>query len=145
MALNRPNRRIDPIDLTSNANVGVGITFPFDGTAVFNQSFTTKEQVKSNLINLLMTHPGERINEPEFGVGIRDLLFEQQINTQDLQATIHEEINTFIPEIMLNNIDVSFDPDTHTVSILISYQITLDESHDSIKINFNGQEPSLTI
>ena len=92
-----------------------------------------------------MTHPGERINEPEFGVGIRDLLFEQQINTQDLQATIHEEINTFIPEIMLNNIDVSFDPDTHTVSILISYQITLDESHDSIKINFNGQEPSLTI
>jgi hypothetical protein len=144
MALNRPSRRIDPIDLSTNSNVGVGVTFPFDGTAVFNQSFTTKEQVKSNLINLLMTHPGERINEPEFGIGIRDLLFEQQINTSDLQSTIHEEINRYIPEIELQDVDVSFDPDTHLVSILISYQIDLDETKDSIKINFNGQDSSLT-
>jgi phage baseplate assembly protein W len=144
MTLRRPSRRIDPIDLSSNSSVGVGVKFPFDGPAVFNQTFTTKEQIKSNLINLLLTHPGERINEPEFGVGIRDLLFEQQINTADLKSTLNEEINIHIPEITLNDIDVSFDPNTHIVSVVLYYQILLDESKEVIQINFNGEAASLT-
>ena len=45
--LERRNIKINPIDLPQNDKVAVGVTFPFDGSAVFNSSYTTKEQVKS--------------------------------------------------------------------------------------------------
>ena len=88
--LERRNIKINPIDLPQNDKVAVGVTFPFDGPAVFNSSYTTKEQVKSNLINLLLTTPGERLMNPTFGVGIRNLLFEQVIEILlffDVEAT----------------------------------------------------------
>ena len=40
-------------------------------------SFTSFEQVKSNLKNLLLIRKGERIFQPNFGSGIHELLFEQ--------------------------------------------------------------------
>ena len=48
---NREVININPLDLSDNDKVAIGVTLPFDGYAVFNQSFTTAEQVKSNLIN----------------------------------------------------------------------------------------------
>ena len=59
--IQRLNRGINPLDLPTKCKVAVGVTLPFDGPAVFNSSYTTKVQVKSNLINLLLTNPGERL------------------------------------------------------------------------------------
>ena len=41
--LERRNIKINPIDLPQNDKVAVGVTFPFDGPAVFNSSYTTKD------------------------------------------------------------------------------------------------------
>ena len=38
-----------PIDLTPSVAVGYG--FPLDGNAVFIPTFTTREQLKANLVN----------------------------------------------------------------------------------------------
>ena len=55
-------KRINPLDL--NKNIKIGIPFPLTGDNVlFNSTVSTKEQVKSNLINLLLTKQGERIGE----------------------------------------------------------------------------------
>ena len=37
---NREEIRINPLDLVENNKVAVGVTLPFNGYAVFNQSFT---------------------------------------------------------------------------------------------------------
>ena len=79
---------INPLDL--NQNVAVGVVFPFNGNAVFNSSYTTQDQVKSNLINVLLTEPGERIYEPNFGVGLKKLLFENQIKEDELESRIKD-------------------------------------------------------
>ena len=62
-------RRISPLD--SNKNVRVGVAFPLNDDNIFNGTQTVKEQVKSNLVNVLLTERGERINEPNFGVGLK--------------------------------------------------------------------------
>jgi hypothetical protein len=49
-------KRINPLDL--NKNVTIGVAFPLDETNLFNGTETIREQVKSNLINLLLTQPG---------------------------------------------------------------------------------------
>ena len=38
-----------PVDTLPD--VAVGVSIPFSGVAVFNQTYLTKDQIKSNLIN----------------------------------------------------------------------------------------------
>ena len=46
-----------------------GITLPIQNgnTGFFSQAFTSLDQAKANLENLLLTAKGERIMQPEFG------------------------------------------------------------------------------
>ena len=64
-------KKISPLDI--NKNVRVGVAFPLNDVNIFKGTKTVKEQVKSNLINVLLTEPGERINIPNFGVGLKNL------------------------------------------------------------------------
>jgi len=73
MPIINSTRRISPLDI--NKNVSIGVAFPLDDTNMFKGTQTLKQQVKSNLINLLLTQAGERINEPNFGVGLKHYLF----------------------------------------------------------------------
>ena len=140
--LERRNININPIDLPQNDKVAVGVTFPFDGRAVFNSSYTTKEQVKSNLINLLLTSPGERLMNPEFGVGIRQYLFEQVIDKEFLKNKITDGAQTYIPEIEIDDVfikreNLTTTPELHTVRISLYYKVLADRSTDAILLNFN--------
>lgn len=136
MAYINGNRRISPLDI--NKNVTIGIAFPLDSVNMFKGTTTVKEQVKSNLINLLLTEPGERVNEPNFGVGLKKLLFEQSPNVEVLKEKINTQIEFYIPTITLT--DVSFTPseDEYKLFILISYSFNLDGSTDAIQLNFNS-------
>ena len=137
----RRNIKINPLDLPQNDKVAVGVTFPFDGPAVFNQSFTTKEQVKSNLINLLLTSPGERLMNPNFGVGIRDLLFEQVIDKEQVKNRITDGAQVYIPEVDIQDVFIKREnnettPEIHTVRISIYYRVLADNTTDAILLNF---------
>ena len=68
-------QQINPLDL--NPSVGIGVALPFNGPGVFNTNYTTQDQTKSNLINLVLTEPGERIYKPFFGVGLNNLLLNE--------------------------------------------------------------------
>jgi phage baseplate assembly protein W len=140
--LERRNIKINPIDLPQNDKVAVGVTFPFDGPAVFNSSYTTKDQVKSNLINLLLTSPGERLMNPEFGIGIRQYLFEQVIDKEFLKNKITDGAQIYIPEIEIDDVfikreNLTTTPELHTVRISLYYKVLADRSTDAILLNFN--------
>ena len=129
--------RINPLDL--NKNVAIGVAFPFNADAVFNQTFTQKEQVKSNLINVLLTEPGERVNLPDFGVGLKNLLFETTIDTANLEARIDNQVQIYIPEITLISAETNFSPDEHILYIKITYRYNPSSEVDAIQLNFNAQ------
>jgi phage baseplate assembly protein W len=129
--------RINPLDL--NKNVAIGVAFPFNADAVFNQTFTQKEQVKSNLINVLLTEPGERVNLPDFGVGLKNLLFETTIDTANLEARIDNQVQIYIPEITLISAETNFSPDEHILYIKITYRYNPSNEVDAIQLNFNAQ------
>tara|TARA_Y100000996_G_C21966704_1_gene414610 strand:+ start:38 stop:445 length:408 start_codon:yes stop_codon:yes gene_type:complete len=128
-------RRISPLDL--NKNVTIGVAFPLNESNMFKGTETLKEQIKSNLINLLLTYPGERVNQPTFGVGLKNLLFEQKINTEALNETIDAQIKRFIPEITLKRVTTGLSEDEHTLFINIIYSSNLDGKKDSVQLNFN--------
>ena len=138
MAINRKYTRVDPINLESN--VAVGIPFPFNAEGVFYSTYTTKEQVKSNLLNVLLTEPGERLFLPNFGVGIRNLLFEQNVNLALLKEKINNQVNIYVPEIEISEVRVDKSPDSHILYIAIDYRMSINNDPDTIQINFNTGE-----
>ena len=135
MAYLRGNRKINPLDI--NKNVTIGVAFPLDENNLFKGTKTVQEQIKTNLINLLLTEPGERLYTPNYGVGLKGLLFEPNIDKDNLESKINQQINFYIPEISLINTQVNFIEDEHKLFITISYRSNLDGSNDAIQLNFN--------
>jgi len=105
---------------------------------MFKGTTTVKEQIKSNLINLLLTEQGERINEPNFGVGLKKSLFEPNLNTEILKEKINTQINFYIPNINLLDVIFTQLEDEYKFFITISYSFNLDGSTDTIQLNFNS-------
>ena len=126
--------RIDPRDLDKNRAIGVSI--PFNAGGVFNQTYSTKDQIKSNLINLLLTYKGERILAPEFGSGLNELLFEPL--TEDLYPRIRNQIisnvKVYIPEITILNIEITPNINYNLININIDYKLNISGQQDNIII-----------
>ena len=87
-------------------NVGVGVNIPFSSPSVFWQTFTTQAAIKANMINYLLTEPGERYDNPTFGFGFRRYLFEQiEANTlENIQIEVSNIISSNFPTITVNQI-----------------------------------------
>ncbi len=74
--------------------------------------------IKQNLKMLILTAPGERIMEPEFGVGIRNYLFENFNNTtyKQIDTKIRKQVDMYMPAITIN--EVSFDGSAQDANLL---------------------------
>tara|TARA_R110002051_G_scaffold98005_1_gene168110 strand:+ start:2761 stop:3168 length:408 start_codon:yes stop_codon:yes gene_type:complete len=135
MPIIQPPKRINPLDL--NKNVTIGVSLPLDEINMFSGTETVKEQTKANLINLLLTYPGERVNLPKFGVGLKNLLFDQDIDLETLKLKIQSQINRYISSIKLKDILINTSEDRHIISISLTYAYILDNSAQSIQLNFS--------
>jgi phage baseplate assembly protein W len=129
--------RVNPLDLQKN--IAIGVSLPFNGpSGPFNKTYSTKEQIKSNLINLLLTDKGERIMNPEFGADLRRSLFENMTSdsTELLRIKIIDAISIFIPEVELGNIDIKNDFDYNTLSVTINYRLRISNEPDQVTVQF---------
>ena len=123
-----------PIDLTPSIAVGFG--FPLDGPAVFIPTFTTREQTKANLINYLLTNKGERVFRPTFGGDLRNLLFENILESSqnDLTVRIQNDIIRFFPNIVVKQLEFNNQEDRNTINFILTYQIENFGTEDLINI-----------
>jgi phage baseplate assembly protein W len=116
-------------DTAAFQDYAIGITLPIQiGNTAFNQSFTTKQQVSSNIKNLLLTKKGERLLQPNFGSGLQELLFD--FNDDRLAAKIEEVITesiaNWLPYVDVRQIDVAQsneNKDRNTVEISITFGV----------------------
>jgi|TARA_R110000803_G_scaffold41633_3_gene89418 phage baseplate assembly protein W len=123
-----------PIDLTPSVAVGFG--FPLNGNAVFVPTYNTRDQIKANMINYLLTNRGERIFKPNFGANLRSLLFENilDITLEDLKSTIQNDLSIYFPNVEIQEIQFNNEPDNNTVNFTLTYQIYNFGIEDSINI-----------
>ena len=75
------------IDLDPRKYIGLSFPLRRDTTSDFALTKNSLQQAEHNLRNLLLTHPGERLNQPEFGCTLRALCFLLGIvNENDVHA-----------------------------------------------------------
>ena len=128
--------RVNPLDLQKN--IAIGVSLPFNSSNVFNSTYSTKDQIKSNLVNLLLTDRGERVMNPEFGADIKKSLFDNitPSGLDALKSKITNAINIFIPEVVITNIEVVSDTDYNTLNITINYFLKISNTPDQITVQF---------
>ena len=128
--------RVNPLDLQKN--IAIGVSLPFNGPGVFKSTYTTKDQIKSNLINLLLTDKGERVMNPNFGTNLKRFLFEgiTNNNIETLKDNILSSILTYIYEITVTNIILVPNTDNNLVSLTIEYYLNISQTPDQITVQF---------
>ena len=126
--------RVNPLDLQKN--IAIGVSLPFNRP--FNSTYTTKDQIKSNLVNLILTNTGERIMNPTFGTGLKRFIFEgiTDSNIQNIKLNLTNQIGIFIPEITVTDINVVPDEDNNLVDMTIVYFINISQTPDQVTVQF---------
>ena len=129
--------RVNPLDLQKN--IAIGVSLPFNGPGVFNSTYTTKDQIKSNLVNLLLTDIGERVMNPGFGCNLQRFLFEgiTDDNLDLLVENLANSIAIFIPEVTVKNINVIPDADGNLINLTIDYILNISQTPDQVTVQFN--------
>jgi phage baseplate assembly protein W len=130
-------QQIFPIDFNKSAAVGVNI--PFSAPGVFKPNYTTKEAIKSNLINFFLTNQGERPLNPTFGGGLRDFVFEQIVNDNldSIEELLLIQIVEFFPNINVENLEIFKKEDNNQISISLNYSVLNTNINDNVQIEFN--------
>lgn len=119
-------------------NIGVGVSIPFTNGAVFTPTYTSQAATKYNLLNFLVTEPGERFDNPTFGFGLRKYLFIQieQDSLDYLQDDLSSTITEYFPQITLNEVRTTPNPDNQTITVQIYYSIKNQSINDQLEITF---------
>lgn len=99
---------------------------PEDGFAL-NKTF--KQMIQQNFKNLMLTSPGERVMDPNFGVGLRQFLFEQidAFVFSRIEERIRRQVSIYMPFIEIARIAFNtFDDQeiSNALEVRVEYIIT---------------------
>ena len=139
------DRRKDRFVEDQDTRVSVGIDFPFgrvpNGDGYFKTTKTTIDSIKNNIKLLLQTNQGERLFQPNLGMNLRQLLFEQM--TEDLQIQIENNIvdvfERWLPFVNLTNINIERKNDVNQTNVNIEFNIRrAPNSLESVQVTFEG-------
>lgn len=127
-------KKISPLDL--KPSTAIGIKVPFSSNNAFSSVYTTKDQIRFNLINFLLTNPGERIFNPSFGAGLRAKIFEQidQTSFEEMKNSISSQLENNFPQIQVTNLSITGDLESQIVNVNFSYKINRSNENDSVVV-----------
>jgi len=95
------------------------------------------EAIRGKIIQVLFTSPGERVNLPDFGCGLFNLVFEPNntVLAAAMEFTIGQALARWMDkDIIVDGIEV--DSVDETVSVEIAYTKKKDLSREAVRIHF---------
>ena len=148
MAIKDTSRK--PFIEDNDTNIKIGIDLPIrrgdDKDGFFATTSTTIEAVKNNIRNLLQTNEGERFFQPNLGLNLRQILFEQsnEENLIGIQDSILDKMEFWLPFVEIRNIEVLSRNDNTSIGeneirVKILFNIKQDPNTlDSITLDFSS-------
>tara|TARA_Y100000593_G_scaffold12894_1_gene23960 strand:- start:932 stop:1324 length:393 start_codon:yes stop_codon:yes gene_type:complete len=124
--------------------IGYSPKFPLqldNYVGAYSLTQTVEEVIRQNLMNLILTAPGERIMDINFGVGMRHYLFEQNVpDTQErIAAAVREQVAKYMPFVALNKVHFNKAQllggyEDQILDISIAYSVPSMDIFDSISV-----------
>lgn len=117
---------------------GIGLDIPIQrgSNGYFQQTFDNTVSAKVRIKNLFNTIEGERYMNPTFGMNLYKYIFEISGYSdveQEITDYIRSNIERWLPDIVVNSINMSIDDSNTVYTININYSIisNLDENFDT--------------
>ncbi|NIS33581.1 MAG: GPW/gp25 family protein [Actinobacteria bacterium] len=114
--------------------------FPFPlavGTAGRIDASGGDEALRGKIVQVLFTAPGERVNRPDFGCGLFNLVFEpaNDVLVAAMEFTIAQALTRWLgDDIVVNAVDVAAEEET--VAVQIVYTRKQDLARQAVRIQF---------
>jgi len=107
------------------SSIGIKLPITYNTGDGFTMIRTLRQMVKQNLKMLILTNPGERVMEPNFGVGVMTYLFSNYTEGVEgqIQSRLGEQIRIYLPIVTITNIGFQTSPDTNSLRIILEYTI----------------------
>ena len=100
-------------------------------------SVTGDENIRAKIIQVLFTSPGDRVNMPEFGCGLRDLVFDPNnaILAATTEFTVRKSLERWLGnEILVEAVDVKSEEEKLIINIVYIRKDRLEK--EAMKITF---------
>ena len=108
------------------SSLSVKLPLTLDSGTGFTMNKSIVRMIKQNFKMLLLTIPGERVMEPNFGAGLKTFLFSNYYEGVENQISqrIRKQASTYMPVITILNIQyIKSNIDNNTLGIRITYDI----------------------
>jgi phage baseplate assembly protein W len=118
-----------------------GMNPPFIGGPQNIMSRQEDEQlIKNDILQLLMTIPGERVMRPTFGVNLRNAVFEpsDEGTVSGLELEIRRAIEQYEPRVILDGVQIVTDDQNNGMSIQIYTTLRSDPAKRIDIVQFIG-------
>ena len=106
---------------------------------------TIEENTQQNLKNLILTSPGERVMDLDFGVGLRNFLFENNTPTvrARLESRIYEQVDKYMPFVGIKELTINYyESQPNLLDIKLRYDIKNIASEQILSLSL---DPKLNI
>lgn len=116
-----------------------------DGLYSLNK--TLEETIKQNFKMLLLTNPGERVMLPDYGVGLRQMLFDQsgEVIKEKIISKITSQLDKYLSIINLIGIEVNDGLEnnptenlSNTLNVRIYYNIPYLNVNDELNMDLSS-------
>ena len=108
--------------MASGISVRLPLTVsPRDGLYTLNQ--TLNQSVAQNLEHIILTAPGERAMDLNFGVGLRNYLFEPltELTYDAIRERILKQISIYMSFVRVQGLDLTSNEESNMLSIKLAY------------------------
>ena len=103
------------------------ISMSFQSNPLNNDLIAIKNvnAIARSVRNIILTTPGEKFFDPDFGSNVSKLLFENvdDITASQIQEEIEFSINNYEPRVKLTNVEVIADNDNASFDTIITYEV----------------------
>ena len=115
MPLERVSRGFKDLSMTFQSN-------PLNGDLI---AIKNVNAITRSIRNIVLTTPGEKFFDPDFGSNVSRLLFENvdDITASQIQEEIEFSINNYEPRVKLLDVQVIADNDNASFDTIITYEV----------------------
>ena len=106
----------------------------------YSLNVTYKDMIRQNMTNLLLTNPGERVMDINFGVGLRSYFFEPMTagTYGEISDRVQSQVTKYMPFVAINHVDFhggdDLDGSANLLGVTVRYTIIPLQDTDRVTI-----------
>ena len=114
-----------PAQRVSRGFKDVSMSFKFNPLSGDLITLSNENAIARSVRNIVLTTPGEKIFDPDFGSNIGEILFENidEITAISIKEEIQNSLENYEPRVELIDVDVRPNYDMNQFDVVISYRI----------------------